>query len=81
MWGVVAPKLPVRPDLPTVIALSMLAAGLVFAVLTAYSRVKLGASSGVESRYVYVVAVFTLPAIAPYSVSGRTVRTVAISSY
>ncbi|WP_203580585.1 hypothetical protein [Microbacterium hibisci] len=63
VWGVVTAA-RARLTVATVVALSMLAAGLVFGVLTGYSRAKLGAGSADESRYIYIAAVFTLPAIA-----------------
>lgn len=63
VWGVLVAARQ-SMTVATVVALSMLAAGLVFGVLTGYSRAKLGAGSADESRYIYIVAVFTLPAVA-----------------
>lgn len=62
LWGVfvVASR---RLTPPPVLAISLLAAGLAFGMLTGYSRMKLGAGSADESRYIYVVAVCTLPTI------------------
>ncbi len=47
-----------------VVLLSLLASGVVFAVLTAYSRLHAGEGGGTAPRYVYVVIVATLPVIA-----------------
>ena len=47
-----------------VVATGMLASGVLFAALTAYSRLELGVGSAAESRYVYAVVIYTLPALA-----------------
>lgn len=46
-----------------VIILSMIAAGIVFAGLTAYSRLGMGVGASTAPRYVYLVVVSLLPAI------------------
>jgi hypothetical protein len=48
----------------TVTLLGLLASGLGFAVLTAYSRVGTGLATATSSRYVYVILLATLPPVA-----------------
>ena len=66
-----------------VVATGMLASGLLFAALTGYSRLELPVAGPVESRYVYVVVMYTLPAVAMLLtriVSGWTARLIAVIS-
>lgn len=60
-WAVL--RLRRRLDAEAVIVLGMLAAGIVFAGLTAYSRLGVGPGGGTAPRYVYLVVVSILPAV------------------
>jgi hypothetical protein len=55
------------------IPLALLAAALVFALMTAFSRVALGLSAALSPRYVYLVCVFGLP-FAALALSGLVRR-------
>lgn len=46
-----------------VVATGMLVSGLIFASLTAYSRLEIGLAGAGESRYVYAAVCYTLPAV------------------
>lgn len=49
---------------PELIAYGMLASGIAFAALTAYSRLAIGPNGVASARYVYVVVIAILPAVA-----------------